>query len=402
MHTYGFHKQNEPGSGKMKKVCIVRQGRYPLDPRVRKEALALIDKGYKVDVICLLGPNEKPRDIDKGVNIYRIHGSHTRAGVGRYLFEYLSFFVFAKAKLCLLHARNRYDFIQVNTLPDFLVFATLFPKIFGAKVILDLHEPSPELFGSIFGANRKLLLAAITLAEKASIHFSDHAITVSEEMKRNFVGRGALASNISVILNVPNLEFRHDLYGEDNKRSDGRFSLICHGSIVKRYGQDVAIKAMVLLKEEIPSIHLDILGTGEYEGELKKLVSRLDLEDWVQFHGMIPFEDMIKMLSRADLGIVPVEKNPYSDLVHTNKMFECIAMKKPIVISRTKAVEDFFGSDDSCLKYFESGNERDLAKQVVELYHNPQKRESMIKNAFERFESVRWEILKEEYCKIFV
>ena len=37
----------------MKKVCIVRHGFYPYDPRVRKEALAFIDKEYKVDVICL-------------------------------------------------------------------------------------------------------------------------------------------------------------------------------------------------------------------------------------------------------------------------------------------------------------------------------------------------------------
>jgi glycosyltransferase involved in cell wall biosynthesis len=102
-------------------------------------------------------------------------------------------------------------------------------------------------------------------------------------------------------------------------------------------------------------------------------MSSLKLEDHVHFHGLIPFDDMIKMIAKSDVGIVPVEKNPYSDLVHTNKMFEYIAMKKPVILSRIKAVEDFFGSDDSCLKYFESGDEKDLARCILELYNSPEK-----------------------------
>ena len=43
----------------MKKVCIVRHGHYPFDIRVRKEALALVDKGNHVDIICLKQEIEK-------------------------------------------------------------------------------------------------------------------------------------------------------------------------------------------------------------------------------------------------------------------------------------------------------------------------------------------------------
>lgn len=384
------------------RVCIVRHRGYPTDVRVRKEARALIDKGYEVDVICLKNPDEKSKDVDYGVNIYRLPMQRKRKGLVRYMFEYIAFFVLAKAKLYRLHFRKRYDFIQVNTLPDFLVFVTLLPKITGAKVILDLHEPAPELWGSLFGANRKIMMAIVKFIEQASIRYADQAITVTEELKRKYVERGAQASKISVILNVPNLEFRQEDFKEYYQVTKSRFSLICHGLITKRYGQDVAIKAIALLKDEIPEIHLDILGYGVYEQELKKLVSQLNLEDRVHIHGMIPFLDMIKMLAKADIGIVPVLKNPYSDLVHTNKMFELIAMKKPVVITRTDAVEGFFGSDDSFLKYFESGNERDLARCVAELYKDPQKRESMVKNCFEKFESVRWEIMQEDYCRLFV
>jgi glycosyltransferase involved in cell wall biosynthesis len=170
---------------------------------------------------------------------------------------------------------------------------------------------------------------------------------------------------------------------------------------VKRYGQQTLIKAVSLLKDKIPSIQLNILGKGEYEAELKKLVSNIHLEDYVHFHGVIPFDDMIRMIAKSDIGIVPVERNPYSDLVHTNKMFEYIAMKKPAVVTRTRAVEEFFGPNNSCLKYFESGDEKGLAKCIVELYKDPETRKKMVKNAYAKFESVRWERTQEVYCNLF-
>jgi len=385
----------------MKKICIVRHGHYPFDIRVRKEALALAAKGYQVDIICLKNHSEKSFEIDNGVTIYRIPITHRREGILRYIYEYTSFFGLATIKLCSLYFRNRYDFIQVNTLPDFLVFVTIVPKLLGAKVILDLHEPTPELFGTIFGSNKKLLIRLVRFIEKISIMYADHATTVSEQMKKNYVRRRYSASKIDVVLNVPNLEFNFERYQNNSQRNDNMFLILIHGAMLKRCGQDVAIRAIDIVKEEIPNIQLNILGYGEYEPELKRFVSELGLEDYVHFFGFIPFFDMIEMVAKSDIGIVPMEKNAYSDLVHTNKMFEYIAMKKPVIISRTRAVEEFFGSDDACLKYFKSGDANELANSIIELYNIPEKREQMALNAFAKFESVSWEKTKEDYCQMY-
>lgn len=385
----------------MKKLCILRHGHYPFDIRVRKEALALAAKGYQVDIICLKLDGEKSREVNQGVNIYRVPIKHRREGISRYIYEYVAFFGVATIKLCSLYFRNRYDFIQVNTLPDFLVFATIIPKLLGAKISLDLHEPAPELFGTIFGNDRKMLIRFVKFLEKISIMYADHAITVSEQMKENYIKRRYSASKIDVVLNVPNLEFNFDNYKNNSQRNDNKFLGVIHGAMLKRCGQDVAISAIDIVKDEIPNIQLNILGYGEYESELKRLVSRLRLKHYVHFYGFIPFFDMIKMVTKSDFGIVPMEKNAYSDLVHTNKMFEFIAMKKPVIISRTRAVEEFFGSDDTCLKYFKSGDVNELADSIIEIYKNPEKREQMTSNAFKKFKSVSWEKTKEEYCRIY-
>ena len=87
------------------------------------------------------------------------------------------------------------------------MFVAIIPKLFGAKVILDLHEPTPELWGAIFGANRKLLMYIVKFIEQISIRFADRAITVSEEMKSNYIKGELHHQKYLLILNVPNLEF---------------------------------------------------------------------------------------------------------------------------------------------------------------------------------------------------
>jgi glycosyltransferase involved in cell wall biosynthesis len=387
---------------RMKKICVIRQGYYPNDVRVRKETLALKEKGYDVDVICLRLEDEKKIESFKGVNVYRLPVNHRREGILMYLMQYLSFFCLAFIRLMVLYPRKRYDYIQINTLPDFLVFLTVIPKVFGTKILLDLHEPSAELYGLKFGPRFKPLIKIVELVEQLSIRFADQAITVSQQMKDNYVKRGADPTKISVILNVPNLEFSNTAYSLKKEKNNGEFRLICHGAMLKRYGQDLVIKAIAIIRDKLPGIRLDILGYGEEEETLKQLSHKLHVEDFVRFHGFLPFDDMVAMVAQAHAGVVPVERNAYSDLVHTNKMFEYISMKKPVLITRTKAVEEFFNTPPAvCLQFFESGDVQDLARGIIDLYKNIEERSAMAENAYKVFYSVRWEKTSQDYCALF-
>ena len=59
-------------------VGMLVHGFYPRDPRVRREAEALVEVGYAVRVVCLrapkqLGKQQEPRDEKvNGVHIYRL------------------------------------------------------------------------------------------------------------------------------------------------------------------------------------------------------------------------------------------------------------------------------------------------------------------------------------------
>ena len=386
----------------MATLCIVRHYYYPEELSTRRQAEYFAEVGYEVDVICSRRTQAEPlRERVNGVNIYRLPISHQRKGVVRYVLEYLASFLMAAALLSALHLRKRYAVIQVNTMPDFLVFVTLLPRLLGAKVVLFMQEPMPEGFATRFGLDalwKRLGHRLVIWSEQLSLRYAQRVLTVTEQLKEAYVSRGAQADKITVILNVPDTRLLESFSSADTPDDSG-FELICHGSIEERYGQDVALRAISLLKEEIPDIRLNILGWGEYEPALQSLTKQLALQEQVRFCGFVPLEEMFRAIRRAHVGLVPVRRNAYSDLVHTNKMFEFMAMGKPIIISRTRAVRECF--DDSCVLFFEPGDAQDLARAIRELYHDPQRRETLAANAKEAFEPYRWEHERLKCLRVF-
>ncbi len=378
---------------------MIRHYYYPLELSVRREAEALLEAGFVVDVICSREKGQKEEENVNGVDVFRLPISHKKGGILRYVFEYLAFFILSTMKLNFLYLTKKYDMIQVNTMPDFLVFVTAIPKMFGTKVVLHMHEPMSELWETKFGT-KKMITSLIKWVEQRAIKYADSVLTVTQQLKDRFIARGADEKKIAVILNVPDGRiFKPELASNQTKRNENCFVLISHGSIEERYGLDIAIRAVAIVKETVTNIKYYILGEGEHKGDLTKLVEQSNLQKQVSFPGYLPFDEMIEIIANSDVGLVPMRKSLYSDLVHTNKMFEYIMFNKPVIISRTKAVEDYF--DDASLVFFESENQENLARCIVELYKNSARRKSLAQNAHKIYEKYRWSKMKKKYLKVY-
>ncbi len=161
---------------------------YPLlleeDPRVRREAEALAAAGDRIEVFALRRPADLERETIHGVEVRRLGVQrHQGASLAVYLREYLSFFVRSGVALTRGHARRRFALVQVHTLPDFLVFATLPLRLTGVPVILDMHEAMPEFFASRFrgrtGWLGRILVAA---QERAAVRFASAVVAVNDAL----------------------------------------------------------------------------------------------------------------------------------------------------------------------------------------------------------------------------
>ena len=122
-----------------------------------------------------------------------------------------------------------------------------------------------------------------------------------------------------------------------------RFTLISHGTVEERYGLDTAIDAVALLRNEIPELVLKIYGEGSDLGRLHQLADRLGVADRVYFSdGFVPIDELRCAISSADVGVVAMKRDVFRDVTLAGKMFDFIAMGLPMVVSRTRSVEQTF------------------------------------------------------------
>jgi glycosyltransferase involved in cell wall biosynthesis len=380
----------------MARVCIVRAFFVPHDPRVRREMTTLTDAGHSVDVICLRRPGEPGLERNGSLSIRRLPMTHRRGGVGRYLLEYFGFPVVFGVYLTWLDLRHRFDLVQVHSVPDWLVFAAWRLRRRGVPVVLDLHECMPEFFASKFGATlRHPAVRALILLEQASIRLASVTITCTEQMKEAFVSRGALSERVAVVMNSNEETTFDPARFPSRRREDGRFSLICHGTIEERYGIDTIIQAVDQLRERIPGLSLEIYGIGSYVAELRHMVDELGLQRQVIFHGWVPIEELLAGIADADAGVVAMKRDVFRDLTHCNKMFDLITMRRPVICSRTKSVMAYF--PNGSLKYFEAGDASDLARAIEELYADPEQSDRLVESASATNEAYRWPRQRETY-----
>jgi hypothetical protein len=185
----------------MARICVIRQGYFPLDPRVRREVAVLAYDGHEVDVICVRRTGEKRRERLGRVRIHRLDLPLRRGGRLSYVWQYGVFLLAAGIVAAVLGVRRRWDVVQVNSIPDALVFAAAGPRLLGARVLLDLHECMPEFLATKYGLARgHPVVRLVARLEQASIRFADEAITCTEQMRAAFVRRGAPAHRITVVL----------------------------------------------------------------------------------------------------------------------------------------------------------------------------------------------------------
>ncbi len=383
------------------KICLVRHREYGKDPRVRRDAEALIEMGKHVDVVCLQGTGEAPLETVAGVTLHRLPGTRKRGGLLRYLWEYISFVMAAQIKVTRLFWQHRYAVVQVHTMPDFLVFSAFWAKLLGAKVVLDLQEATPEFYQSKYGVDAKhRLVRAAVWVEWLSAAFANKLITIHTTMQSVFVSHGIRRERMTCIHNVPDETiFAPNVHAAaDPRRGEPEvppFVCVSHGSILQRYGLHIAVQAAHLARDHIPGLKVQIVGEGEYLDAVKALCDALQAHDVVEFLPFRPVEQLPELISAAHVGLVPVLRDIYTDLMHANKMFEYIAMLRPVIISRVNAVKDYF--DETDMLFCEAGDAQALADAMIQLYRTPELRDQLAARAYAKYQPLRWREQKKIY-----
>jgi glycosyltransferase involved in cell wall biosynthesis len=359
-----------------KRVAMVMYSTYPDDPRPRRAIDALIGEGAKVDLICLGQADKAKNAPSDAIHVSRVPIQHKRGGKLGYLLQYGSFLSISSFLVALRSFTRRYHLVYVHNMPDILVMSALIPKLFGAKVVLDLHDPMPELMTTIFGLDKdRSSVRFIRRMEKWSIARANLVVTVNLACRRIFSSRSCEAEKIVVVMNAPDSKiFPFRPAKEQNSTQpaqDKPFIFMYHGSMVERNGLDLAVEAFALVRDKMPNAELRVYGSRTpYLERVLETARAKGMQDVVNYLGARKLEELVHDIESCDVGVIPNQRNAFTDINTPTRIFEYLAIGKPVIAPNTLGIRDYF--DEQSLMYFEPGNAESLAKQMVQAYSHRQ------------------------------
>ena len=131
----------------------------------------------------------------------------------------------------------------------------------------------------------------------------------------------------------------------DNQQKD-EFIVEFHAYFTRLHGLKYVIQAIDILKGE--KIKLWVIGRGEEYKKAKVLVNKLGLNN-VVFYPVLPPLQLVKQISKADLGIGILGDTDKVDRVIPNKLYELVALRIPVLTADSPAVREKFSSKDLAL-----------------------------------------------------
>jgi glycosyltransferase involved in cell wall biosynthesis len=138
---------------------------------------------------------------------------------------------------------------------------------------------------------------------------------------------------------------------------------VTHGTLVKRYGIETLLQAVNILRTQIPTIQLEVLGEGQYRPELEAMADRLELGAHVRFTGWLPsYDEVAARLAAADLAVVAL----WTDFQLCIKLMDYLALGLPIVTTESAALRTYLDDTEVC--YVEPKDPQALAHAVMSLY----------------------------------
>jgi len=375
-----------------KNICMLLHEYMPQDNRPRREAKALVDNGYNVDIICLNDGKQDKFELIDGIKIYRLSVSRNKSG-GKisYAFEYLKFFVYSFFKLVSLNHKKEYSFIHVHNPPDILMFLTI--PFFRAKKILDVHDPNPEIFMSRFEVDEKHWLSRFwILIEKIVLKMSDKVIATNKVDWDLLKNRGKLNDErFCMVMNIPDPDiYKSPKVSKENLGLDGKYIILYQGALMKRRGLQTLINAFPKIKKNIPNACLVIAGNGPYTENLKKLSEGKD----VIFTGRVDVSKLAEYTQIADVCVIPFLKYPVNERGVPNKLFEYMHFHKPMIVSDLRGMRSVVSSDD--VWFYSPGNVNEFTKRVLDIYNL-----GIETKDYSKFKDFNWEKMKENLYRCY-
>lgn len=194
--------------------------------------------------------------------------------------------------------------------------------------------------------------------EKRTIKGADKIFVINKGLKDYAVEMGGDINKMSIIPAGVDLEkFNPQIDGSSIRKKYGikkdDILLFFMGWIYNFSGMKEVAESLSITDNE--NIKLMIVGEGDLYKPLLKMKSENNLNEKLILTGKIPFEEIPKHISAADICLLPAYKNETMMNIVPIKIYEYMAMGKPVIATNLPGIQKEFGLNNG-INYIENSS----------------------------------------------
>lgn len=383
------------------KIGFVWHNDYPWDVRLEKITKVCLQNGHQVSLLCRGRDSLLRSETLNGIKIHRVYPPRIfrakwAAKAAGFPFFFNPLWIVG---LVGFVRRENFDLLVVRDLPlAFLVGAI--GKMFRTPVILDMAENYPAALMAYQNSLYKPFLFSNAWLpkqyEKLSMRLLDHTLVVTDEQARRLEALGVEASKITVVSNTPEMRALPPITNEsaisrvpDDERTA---NLLFVGKLDPHRGVHLVIQALPDLLREFPQLTLTLVGVGTERARLEQMAESLGMGSSVQMQGWVEFRNIWGYIGQSTVCLIPHLRSEHTDTTLPNKLFDYMALGKPVVASNCAPMERIIRETD-CGLTFVSGDVVALQAALRKLLSNPEARVRMGRNGMKAVrEKYNWGI----------
>lgn len=359
---------------------------------------ALIKQGYYVELIVPI----PGRGVEKLVNIeYRkkleeyqfesklhirrfkmpMEGKGTLIRFIRYLFSCFKYYFWG------IKSRD-IDVIFCESTPPILgIVAVLIKKYLKVPMVYNLQDIFPDsLVLTGLSSKDSIFWKIGKKIENYIYNHSDHIITISEDFKKNILGKNVPTSKISVVYNwvdehavipVPrDQNILYERYSLDYKK----FYVTYCGNIGLSQNIQMLIEVAKDL-ENIEEIQFVLVGDGAYKKVLESIIKERDIIN-ITLLPFQPYEEICHVFSLGDVGLV-ISKPGTGEGCVPSKTWSILSASRPVLANFDENELKSIVNDNQCGIFTKAGDKEAFKQAILDLYHDRARCEQLGRNGRE-------------------
>lgn len=277
--------------------------------------------------------------------------------------------------MCVSPFLSRAD-VVISTSPQFFngLAGYFVSRIKRAPWLLEVRDLWPESILAVGAIKNKWVIGALERLERFVYRKADHIVPVTEAFKQHIIKNGGLENQITVIRNGVDLtQFQlsePDIELAKRWEVEGKFVASYVGTHGMAHGLDTILDAAEILKDNDLIVFL-MVGDGAEKERLVAEKERRCLSN-VIMQAQQPKAMMPKIWMLTDVSLVLLRKLDLFKTVIPSKIFESMAMNKPIILGVEGEVQDIIEESKAGL-CIEPESAEQLASCLLELVEDQKK-----------------------------